>query len=91
MATSVLLLLLYCNDDPVNFDCLSSNCPVIQGLRGLIIEDVSILTTGDALKHILSQSKGRNRESFLLASLVGGLIHSFAPGPPKALGGLCIR
>ena len=43
-----------------------------------------IKTAGNALKYILSQSKGGDRKIFLLA---GASIHSFAPGPPKALGG----
>ena len=35
----------------------------------------------------LSQSKGRDREYFLLASLAGASFRSFVPGPRKALGG----
>ena len=42
-------------------------CP--QGLRGLIIFD--ILTTGNALKCIFCQSKGRDLKNLLLASPPG--------------------
>ena len=41
-----------------------ANCPGPRGLRGLINEHFDILTTGNALKCIFSQSKGRDRKIF---------------------------
>ena len=42
----------------------------------------------NALKCILSQSKGGGSKNFLLASLAGASIPSFTPLPRKLLGGL---
>ena len=43
-----------------------------------------ILTVGNALKCILSQSKGRGRNIFCFQ---GASFRSFVPGPPKSLSG----
>ena len=58
-----------------------------QGLRGLIIGEFDILTTGNALKCILSQSKGGDRKIFCSLRSQGVSINSFASRPRKALGG----
>ena len=59
----------------------------IQGLRGLITEDFNILTAGNALKCIQSQSKGRDRKQICARSFkVGASFCSFVPGPPETLG-----
>ena len=46
--------------------------PGPQGLRSLMIEDFDILIARNPLKCTLSRSKGRDRKSFLLASLERG-------------------
>ena len=51
------------------------------------MKNFNTLNTGIALKCIVSQYEGCDRESFLLASLVGCLISQFCPWAPKALGG----
>ena len=62
-------------------------CPRPQGVRGLIIEDFSILSAENALKCILSQSKGHDQKILLLASLAGASAPSFVPGSPEVLFG----
>ena len=60
-------------------------CP--QRLRGLKLKIVDILTAGNALNCIVSQSKGRDLKKFLLASLAGGPHFAFfVPRSRKALG-----
>ena len=44
-----------------------------------------ILTVGNALKCILCQSKWRDRDYFLLASLAGASLRRFVPGPQGGL------
>ena len=51
-----------------------------KGLRGFIIIGFRHLTTGNALKCILSQSKGNNQQNF--CSQVASFC-SFVPGPPQ--------
>ena len=62
-----------------------------QGLRvkgASQFENFDILTTGNAMRCILSQSKGGNRKKFSVRfARRGASIHNFAPGPRKALGG----
>ena len=55
-----------------------------KGLRGFIIIGFRHLTTGNALKCILSQSKGNNQQNF--CSQVASFC-SFVPGPQKYPGG----
>ena len=58
--------------------------PRPQGLRGLIIEDINILTPRNALKCILSRFKGRNRKLFSYLRSQGGLISQFCPWASKS-------
>ena len=59
--------------------------PRASGSKGP--HNMRILTLGNALKCVLSQSKEDDRNIFCSLRLQGALIHSFAPGPQKALSG----
>ena len=60
--------------------------PGIQGLTGFFTDDFNISTAGQALKGILSQSKGRGRKKFVLSRSQGSSFRGFVSEPPKALG-----
>ena len=47
--------------------------------KGLIIVNLRHFSVGNPLKFFLSQSKGRHRQTFQLASLAGASFRSFVP------------